>query len=481
MAIPLEMKLNVLPSTIVTDSRQVVNGSLFMAYPGENGDGRDYILDAIDRGASSVCWEPEGFVWNDEWQVDNIAIANLKQQAGEIASQFYGTPSAKLRLIGVTGTNGKTSITQWLGQCFDYLDQKAAVVGTLGNGLMGQLAPTINTTPDAVLLQNLLADYVARQVRVVAMEVSSHGLSQGRVNGAQIDIAVLTNLSRDHLEYHGTYKNYADAKKRLFLHAGLKHAVLNGDDVFGQALEKELTQAGEVNILTYGIERGDIRASNIRYSNGAVQFLASTPYGASLVDVNLVGRFNVYNLLAVLATLLLSDIAFADAVRALHQVQPLDGRMQPFGGGNLPLVIVDFAHTPDSLRNVLSALRQATAQQLICVFGCGGNRDQGKRALMGQAASQLADRVIVTTDNPRNECASDIISAILEGVSGDSIAVEDRAKAIDIAIASAQAGDIVLVAGKGHETYQEIAGKKHHFSDVEHVEAALKRKVAVNG
>lgn len=471
-------QINTRPSTITADSRQVVPGALFLAYPGESADGRAYIADAINNGASAILWEPEGFVWDENWQVENKPVVSLKQEAGVIADQFYASPSSQLWMVGVTGTNGKTSVTQWLGQCFDYLGRQTAVIGTLGNGLLNQLTPTANTTPDALLLQKLLASYVEQKADVVAMEVSSHGLSQGRVNGVQFDVAVLTNLTRDHLDYHGTVENYALAKEKLFKWDSLQSVVLNSDDDFGQAIKQKLSNSA-VKVLTYGIDSGGVRASNIRFDNGAIQLMVTTPNGQAEMQVDLVGRFNVYNVLAVLATLLVSDVAFDDAIDAVKHLKPLNGRMQQFGGGNLPLVIVDYAHTPDSLENVLLALKEEAKQALICVFGCGGNRDQGKRPLMGKVASALADRVIVTTDNPRHERAEDIIQAILKGITGECIVEADRAKAIALAIANAQVDDVVLIAGKGHEDYQEIAGEKHHFSDVEQVELALQAYQAV--
>ena len=349
-------QINARPSTITADSRQVVPGALFLAYAGESADGRAYIADAINNGASAILWEPEGFVWDENWQVENKPVVSLKQEAGVIADQFYASPSSQLWMVGVTGTNGKTSVTQWLGQCFDYLGRQTAVVGTLGNGLLNQLTPTANTTPDALLLQKLLADYVEQKIDVVAMEVSSHGLSQGRVNGVQFDVAVLTNLTRDHLDYHGTVENYALAKEKLFRWDGLQSVVLNSDDDFGQAIKQKLSNSA-VKVLTYGIDSGGVRASNIRFDNGAIQLMVTTPNGQAEMQVDLVGRFNVYNVLAVLATLLVSDVAFDDAIDAVKQLKPLNGRMQQFGGGNLPLVIVDYAHTPDSLENVLLALK----------------------------------------------------------------------------------------------------------------------------
>ena len=462
------------PTSIVSDSREVTKGALFLAYPGANSDGRDYIADAISKGACAVLWEPKGFDWDESWDVENTPVVNLKQQAGVIADQFYNSPSAKMWAIGVTGTNGKTSVTQWLGQCLNAIGKKTAVIGTLGNGLPDQLSDTVNTTPDAIVLQNLLAGYVQEGVEALAMEVSSHGIHQGRVKGMQFDVAVMTNLSRDHLDYHGSYEKYAAVKARLFATGGLKHAVLNSDDVFSEQVQEKLAET-DVNVLTYGISSGDVRASKVYLEDGRINFFVTTPFGQSDVSANLIGRFNVYNVLAVLATLLVSDVPLIEAVEAIAHIQPLSGRMQTFGGHDIPLVVVDYAHTPDSLKNVLLALREQTKQRLICVFGCGGNRDQGKRAMMGKVASELADAVVVTSDNPRDEKPEDIIQAVLAGVKGEYAVEEDRGKAIAIAIESAKAEDIVLVAGKGHEDYQEIEGQKQHFSDVEQVEKALKR------
>ncbi len=459
---------------ITSDSRQVQAGSLFLAYPGDKADGRAYIDSAIKNGAVAILWDPKDFSWRPHWKIENTPIKNLRQQVGRIADQFYGKPSAKLWTIGVTGTNGKTSITQWLSQCFNFLSRRTAVIGTLGNGLPNQLSPTQNTTPDAVVLQSMLADFVHKNVEIVAMEVSSHGLDQGRVNGVNFDVAVLSNLTRDHLDYHGSHEKYAAAKRRLFVSSDLKLAVLNIDDDFGKKMEQELTRLG-IATMTYGIETGDIRASKIHFESNYFSFLVSTPHGQAEVKANLLGMFNVYNVLAVLATLLVSKVSLADAVKAIGHIESASGRMQQLGGGELPLIVVDYAHTPDALKNVLSTLKVHTNSKLVCVFGCGGNRDAGKRVLMGKVASSLADAVVVTSDNPRNENPLHIMQEILGGMHGNYAVEEDRAKAIAMAISTANPGDTVLIAGKGHEDYQEIAGEKQPFSDVAHAQKALKR------
>ncbi len=460
-------------TNITSDSRKVGENSLFLAYPGESSDGRDYIEDAIKKGASAVLWDSENYFWNPEWQVENIPIKKLRLQAGFVASQFYKNPSHKLWMIGVTGTNGKTSITQWLAACLNHLNRKTAVIGTLGNGLPNQLSPTMNTTPDAILLQDMLATYLSEEAECVAMEVSSHGLSQGRVNGVNFDVAVLSNLTQDHLDYHGTFEAYADAKRSLFMKENLKFAVLNADDPFGIELEKSLIGT-KTEVLTYGIESGQVKAVDVRLEDANLVFYAETPYGNAPVKANLVGRFNVYNVLAVLATLLVSKVSIDNAVEAISHIQSVKGRMQQLGGGKAPLVVIDYAHTPDALEKVLTTLKAQATGKVICIFGCGGDRDKSKRILMGKIASELANAVVVTSDNPRTEDPQKIIAEIAEGLHGNFAIEEDRAKAISVGIFSAKPGDIVLIAGKGHEEYQEVNGKKYPFSDLEEAKEVLK-------
>ncbi len=460
-------------TNITSDSRKVSENTLFLAYPGESSDGRDYIQDAINNGASAILWDAEAFIWNPEWQVENIPIRKLRLQAGIVASQFYKNPSQKIWMIGVTGTNGKTSITQWLAQCFNHLNQKAAVIGTLGNGLLNQLSPAVNTTPDAISLQEMLASYVNDQAEVVAMEVSSHGLSQGRVNGVSFNVAVLSNLTQDHLDYHGTFEAYADAKRSLFTKDGLKYAILNADDAFGQELEISLF-GGQTEVLTYGINSGQVKAVDISFEDTQLVFYAETPYGNAPVKAHLIGRFNVYNVLAVLATLLVSKVSLEEAVEAISHIKSAKGRMQQIGGGQAPLVVIDYAHTPDALEKVLITLKEQTTGKVICIFGCGGDRDKSKRALMGKIASDIASAVVVTSDNPRSENPEKIIADIAVGLHGNFAIEENRAKAISVGIFSAKPGDIVLIAGKGHEEYQEINGKKLPFSDIEQAKDVLK-------
>ena len=471
-AAALLQQLGIPVTGLTADSRRAGAGMAFAAYPGAAHDGRRYIPQAIAAGAPAVLWEEEGFQWDPAWQVPNLPVPGLKQCIGEIAACVYGDPSSRLSMIGVTGTNGKTSVTHWIAQALNACGTPSAVIGTLGNGFVGQLAPAANTTPDAVQLQEMLAQLVRAGARACAMEVSSHGLHQGRVNGCRFNVAVLTNLSRDHLDYHGSMEAYAAAKAGLFAWEGLEHAVLNLDDEFGQALAAKPSGARTVG---YGLCRGEVAAEAVKEGREGMSLSLNTAWGRAELKSPLLGRFNAYNLLAALAVLLVSGVPLEQACAALAQVRPPAGRMQTLGGGTHPLVVVDYAHTPDALEKVLAALRPlAGAGRVICVFGCGGNRDKGKRPLMGRAAVQGADLVFVTSDNPRNEDPLAIIDDILQGAKNGSARSEpDRARAIFEAIGAAKSSDIVLIAGKGHEDYQEVQGQKLHFSDAEVAQKAL--------
>lgn len=465
---------------LVVDSRQARQGDTFAAYPGERLDGRKFIAQAVAAGANAVLWEREGFEWNAEWKVPNLPVDGLRDKIGEIASQVYGEPSRHLRTIGITGTNGKTSCCHWIAQCLTDLGRKTAMVGTLGNGFPGVLAPSANTTPDAVSLHALLRDYLAEGAECVAMEVSSHGLNQGRVNGVHFDIAVLTNLSRDHLDYHGDMASYAAAKAGLFAWPELQYAVLNMDDPFGVELAGRLGCSG-VQTVGYSLEgkpegcRFAVLARDLVADADGIRFKAVTPWGTAPLSSKMLGRFNASNLLAALAVLLVSGIALEDAVRELGKVESVAGRMQRLGGEGKPLVVVDYAHTPDALEKVLGTLREILGGKgrLICVFGCGGERDRGKRPLMGAVASRLADSVIVTSDNPRGEDAHAIIDEIIAGMGANYHVIDDRAAAIDAAVRGAQPDDVVLIAGKGHEDYQEIKGVKLPFADADVAQRVL--------
>lgn len=464
-------RLGIKVAELVNDSRKAFPGVVFAAYPGEMRDGRDFVKQAVAQRVDGVLWEADHYQWDTAFSIPNAGVLGLRTRIGEIAAHIYGEPSRAMHMVGVTGTNGKTSVAHWVAQAFSQLGRKTAVIGTVGNGFPGALTPALNTTPDAIELQQRLAFYRQQGAAACAMEVSSHGLAQGRVNGTSFNVAVLTNLSRDHLDYHGDMENYADAKARLFSWPGLAWVVVNVDDAFGQRLESETRPS---RVAGYGFQRGAVVGEKLRLSQAGMHLRVHTDWGDADIDAPLLGRFNAANLLAVLTTLLVSDVKLDDACKVLAHITPPPGRMQTLGGNAHPLVVVDYAHTPDALEKVLSTLREITSGgRLICVFGCGGNRDKGKRPLMGQVAAKGADEFWITSDNPRNEDPRHIIDEILTGTSGKPHVEADRARAIFEAIGEAHQGDVVLIAGKGHEDYQEVAGERLPFSDVSVAKKAL--------
>ena len=471
-------RLGAYPRRITSDSRRVEAGVAFAAYPGNVADGRQFVPDAIARGAAAVLWETRNFQWDPKWPGPHLGVEGLQARLGYIADFIYGSPSKKMWMTGVTGTNGKTSCAQWIAQALDACGRRAAILGTLGNGLVGALAPARHTTPDVTVLHELLAQFHAAGARAVAMEVSSHGLDQGRVNGASFDVALFTNLTRDHLDYHKTMAAYGAAKAKLFTWPGLRTAVINADDAFGQSLV-DAARAHGLRVLTYGFGAADISATAISLDRNGITLDLATPQGKATLRSGMVGAFNAQNLLGVLGVLLASDIPLDDAVAAMTRLAAPPGRMQRLGGDGKPLVVVDFAHTPDALEKVLTALRPTVTDghALVCVFGCGGDRDPGKRPQMGAVAAALADRIVVTSDNPRSEDPNVIANAVVKGIRDAGHrrwSIEnDRHVAIATAIQSANAGDVVLVAGKGHETYQERNGQRTPFSDAREALAAL--------
>lgn len=478
--------LNVTITNLVTDSRAVKPGDTFVACPGEKLDGRQFIAQAIANGANAVIWELHNFAWNDAWQVPNLAVSDLRHKAGWLADAVQGKPSERLHVVGVTGTNGKTSTSHWIAQALTEAGSRCALIGTLGNGFAGELQPSANTTPDAIRVHSLFADYLKQGAAAVAMEVSSHALAQGRVNGVRFDVALLTNLSRDHLDYHGDMDSYAASKRKLFDWETLKHVVLNLDDAYGANLAEELSGALP-EIIGYGLTDGALKLAErlgIRMVYGRMDEMSSrglslsihSSWGGAQFRGGLLGRFNAENLLGVLAVLMASGVELNAAVDSLSRMRPVAGRMQRLGGAGKPTVVVDYAHTPDALEKVLLTLRELKGadSELHCVFGCGGDRDRGKRAMMGRVAEKFADHCIVTSDNPRSEEPQHIIAEIIAGMSAAKHEIEaERGAAIAHAIARARQQDTVLVAGKGHEDYQEIAGVKHPFSDVAIAEQAL--------
>lgn len=490
-------------SGLTLDSRQVHRGDAFFALRGTQTHGITFAAGAVQRGACVVLAEtpaagetlpvadgveaPRGAGARDSTglpqalhDVPVLWIENLHAQVGEIAARFYDRPAESMRIIGVTGTNGKTSCVQLLAQALTLLGHRAASIGTLGAGLDGQLRAGERTTPDAISVQAQLAGFRELGVSHVAMEVSSHALAQDRVGAVDFEIAVFTNLTRDHLDYHGSMQAYGAAKARLFAWPGLQSAVLNIDDAFGAQLLTQLPP-GVAPLSTSMADVADaaVRASAIVTSAEGLAFVLHTPWGTRAISSHLLGRFNVANLLAVVACLGALGEPFERIVATLASLRPVNGRMNRLGGApGQPLVVVDYAHTPDALEQVLTALRAHCAGRLICVFGCGGERDVGKRPLMGEIAARLADVAIVTDDNPRGEDGAAIAAQIVAGmpVASNPPQVErDRAKAICTALAAARPGDVVLIAGKGHETYQDGAGGKHPFDDMAIAHGALER------
>src|SRR5215468_479101 len=473
---PLE-GLGVPITRLVTDSRRVEPGDVFVAMPGIRTDGRAFIEQAIAAGAAAVIWDGRDFFWDSAWQVPNAAVAGLRERLGFIAAGVYGYPSHRMWVAGVTGTNGKTSCSHWIAQSLTHLGRRTAVIGTLGSGFPGQLATPTHTTPDAVALQSHMANLLREGASGVVVEVSSRGLEQGRVNGVAFAAALFTNLSHDHLDYHGSMQQYGAAKARLFAWPGLQHAVINLDDRFGLDLAASLDRS-RINVLGYGLGKGEISGHRLDLSKHGLTLEIETPWGAGVIHSQLLGGYNAANLLGVLGTLLAAGVRLDDATRVLEQVEPVAGRLQMIRRQGKPLVVVDYAHTPDALQKVLETLRAALAGdgRLICVFGCGGERDAGKRPLMGEVATRLADRVFITSDNPRGEDPRTIVEQIIAGAHPNYHVEVDRASAILLALHESRADDVVLIAGKGHETYQEIAGRRMPFSDTEVAASILEER-----
>ncbi len=467
--------------SLAIDSRQVAPGALFLAVAGTRQHGIEHAAEAEARGAAAVAWEPVDDI--DEahpalraLDLPAVSVPQLGRFASEIAARFHAHPSRELFVAGVTGTDGKTSVASFIAQALHTNDAPCGLLGTLGYGLYGRLAAGAHTTPDAVRLQQELAALKAAGATAVAMEVSSHALAQHRADAVAFDVAVLTNLSRDHLDYHGSLDAYAAAKQRLFRMPGLRHAVLNLDDDLGRRLFEAADLTAEP--FVYGLEPRalpdsvkQLWATAVHASTDGLRLEIDGSWGPGRVETRLLGRFNASNLLAAASVLLVRGLPFDEVLARLGRLQTVPGRMEPFGGGDKPLVVVDYAHTPRALEQALLALRPHAQGKLWCLFGAGGERDRGKRSLMGEIAERLADHLVITDDNPRHEDATAIVMDILDGMRHpDAAYIErDRSRAIARAIGAAHAGDLVLVAGKGHEDYQLVGDRRLHFSDREQV------------
>jgi UDP-N-acetylmuramoyl-L-alanyl-D-glutamate--2,6-diaminopimelate ligase len=461
------------------DSREVKQGDLFIALGGHRLKGSDFIPDAVKNGAAAILVEKDNVDPGKPVSIPAVAVSDLQSKLGLIASRFYLDPSHDLIITGITGTNGKTSVAYFLAEVMaDRFRQKIGSIGTLGYGVFGSLKPCLNTTPDVITINSILDDFRTRNIKRVVMEVSSHGLEQGRVNNINFDTAVFTNLSRDHLDYHQDMSAYAEAKKKLFLISGLKHAVINTDDVFGARLAEDIVK--KTDVIRYGLTDGrtdktgsipDVSATIKHQELDSMTLDISSPWGGSELTVSLSGRFNAYNVLACLGVLCSQGLVFEDVIHSLAGIHGVPGRMECFTGPGLANVFVDYAHTPDALEQALSVIRPQCRGSLVCVFGCGGDRDKGKRPEMGSIASRYSDRIVLTNDNPRSELPGDIINDIRAGIPESSV-IEvqfDRSLAIRNAIRSSGPDDCVLIAGKGHETYQEIGTVRSPFSDRQQV------------
>ncbi|HET6654974.1 MAG TPA: UDP-N-acetylmuramoyl-L-alanyl-D-glutamate--2,6-diaminopimelate ligase [Gammaproteobacteria bacterium] len=470
---------------VALDSRQVVHGGLFLACRGATRHGLDFVDTAVARGAAAVAWEPVADVPPPKLpsRVAAIAVPGLARRVSAIAGRFYDEPSTALDVVGVTGTNGKSSTVLMLAEAMAQLSAPTGVIGTLGAGWPASLSTTGLTTPDPVAVQQLLARFRDEGAAAVAMEASSHGLDQARLEAVRFRAAVFTNLTRDHLDYHGSHEAYAEAKARLFTWAGLSAAVVNLDDPFGQILLDRLSP-GVTGIgytldgrrPTAGSGRMLLSAQTVRASAEGIELEIDGDWGRASVTSPVIGTFNAANLLAVLGALLALGKPYDAAVRSLGGVHAAPGRMECFGGGDQPLVLVDFAHTPDALEKALAAAREHAAGRVLAVFGCGGDRDRGKRPLMAEVAARYADLMVVTDDNPRSEPAADIAADIVAGFPPEAaVRVEhDRRQAIAGALAEAQPGDVVVVAGKGHETVQIVGTEHRPFDDREVVRSLLR-------
>jgi len=458
------------------DSRNVKEGDLFVAVPGLTVDGRKYINEAIEAGASAVIWESEQgtvpipIAWRTSSsgkKVPVIAIDELSNKVGRIADRFYHEPSKQMYVVGITGTNGKTSCSHFIAQALAP-EVACGVIGTVGWGFLENLQVSSHTTPDVITCHSWMADLYKDGSQAVSMEVSSHALDQGRVDNIHFDCAVYTNLSHEHLDYHGSLENYAAAKTKLFTVDTIKSAVINIDDEFGRKLIKQLP--GSVNTISYGIASNDsqcdISASDIKQSASGLAFTLQTPSGTAMVSNHIYGLFNVYNLLATAGVLFSKGFSLEEIASRLSNLKPISGRLSIVSIPNKPKVVVDYAHTPDALEQVLHSLQQHFNNDVWCVFGCGGDRDREKRPLMGNVAEHLANHVVVTSDNPRHEAPADIISEIVAGMDVSKLIIkEDRREAIEYVLNNAAQDDIVLIAGKGHETYQQIGDEKIDFDD----------------
>lgn len=463
-------------SGIENDSRRIQLGDLFVAYAGAAADGRLFIDKAVSLGAAAVAYDPDHFPKNGflPESIPCIPVPKLAIQLGAIAREFYGDPSRSLTITGITGTNGKTTIAYQLAQAHEMLGQSTSYIGTIGQGNVNELKSLNNTTPDSLCLQKLLYQYKNQGIQQVCMEVSSHALAQHRVDTIEFNQALFTNLTLDHLDYHLTMENYAKAKALLFERESLQWAIINQDDAYQRVMTAAVKP--HVRKISYGINQEcDVKVMNWSMDINGTEIEVRSPWGRYQLKIKALGQFNIYNSLALLSSLLASDYEPERVVNVLGQLKAAPGRMEVVSCS--PYVFVDYAHTPDALEKALITLNQLKKGRLWVVFGCGGDRDKSKRPVMGKIASQLADQIIITSDNPRTEEPERIIHEIISGVPSSSSVIQlvNREEAIAYALHKAEENDVILIAGKGHEAYQQIGSIKYDFCDQDVVRRLIQK------
>ncbi|MFT5571697.1 MAG: UDP-N-acetylmuramoyl-L-alanyl-D-glutamate--2,6-diaminopimelate ligase [Cryomorphaceae bacterium] len=456
-------------TSLCIDSRKVTPGAVFFAYPGGAADGRDFIQAAVESGASAIVYEALGFELLSSLEIPSFPVQGLQAMVGFAANSFYREPSSELQVFGVTGTNGKTTCCYLLAQAFTSMGMQAAMMGTIGVGKLDALYAAGQTTPDPISVHRQLAEFRDQAITQVCMEVSSHALDQGRVNGVQFFCSLFTNLSHDHLDYHGDMQAYAAAKRKLFTDFPVELLITNANDAMGFSL---VEVAGAEFIVAYG-DGGDVYADEVLLEEDGIKLIIEGNGVEFQVATSLVGKVNIPNIEMLVATLLALSTSIEDIQTIVAELKPPPGRMELFTIDSQPRIVVDYAHTPDALEKALLSIRQHCKGELWCVFGCGGDRDRAKRPVMGAAAEKYADRLVITNDNPRSESGAAIAEQIIQGIEGDAVIVLDRREAIVQAIAQAKSDDWVLIAGKGHESTQQVGAESFPFSDREVVSLAL--------
>ena len=460
------------------NSKQISKNTVFIAYPGNKNDGREFIQEAIENGAAGIIFESKNFKKNLNLSIPNISISDLKNKLAAISSQFYEYPSKKISIIGITGTNGKTTSAYWLSQCLNHLKIKTAFIGTLGYGDLKKLKKSQNTTPSAIDLQRSIKEIYKKKYKYVAMEVSSHGIKEQRINNIEFKQRLFTNLSRDHLDYHKTMSEYAEVKKKFMLSEKNGNIIVNIDDKVGQSIfnNSVLPDNKKVSFSIY--KKSKIQATNISQKHNNLNFDLNY-YGKSFpVRLKLIGIFNIYNVLGVIGCLSTMGFEVNQIINSLKKIKQVPGRTEFIKKSkDLPSVMIDYAHTADALENILKSIKINSFKKIILVFGCGGDRDKGKRKEMAKIAEEYADHSLITSDNSRNENPKDIIEDISKHFDQEPIKIIDRKEAICEAIKMADKGDLVVIAGKGHEEYQEIGNKKIYFSDKKVVDDFIKKGV----